>query len=94
MKVTKTLKNVNKTLKNFLTLPNVLFVLATMAVLNIVCKDNNSEGLKGMLQRAEERKMTNEMVGDSQGTGADLPLGVVIAIIVVIIIIGTIFMKK
>ena len=84
---------VNKNLKKFVTMPNILFILASLMALSIVCKDSIVEGLRGMVQRAEQRNLTNNIVGDSQG-GGDLPLGAIIAIIVVVIIIGMFFMKN
>ena len=83
----------NKNLKKLMTLPNILFILASLMALSIVCKDSIVEGLGGLARRAEQRSLTNNIVGDSQG-GGDLPLGAIIAIIVVVIIIGMFFMKN
>ena len=40
---------VSKSLKKLMTLPNVLFVLASLMALSIICKDNISEGLKSQM---------------------------------------------
>lgn len=83
----------NKSLKKIMTLPNILFILASLMALSIVCKDSIVEGLGGLARRAEQRSLTDNMVGNSQGE-VNLPLGAIIAIIIVVIIIGMFFMKN
>tara|TARA_B100001094_G_C18187546_1_gene804851 strand:- start:2735 stop:2989 length:255 start_codon:yes stop_codon:yes gene_type:complete len=82
---------ISKNLKKNLTLPNFLFVLASLMVLSIICKDSMVEGFNALRRRGEV-----DMVKENtnyQGS-SNLPLGVVIAIIVIVIIIGVFFMKK
>ena len=76
----------NKSLKKLMTLPNILFILASLMALSIVCKDSIVEGLAGLARRAEQRSLTDNMVGNSQGE-VNLPLGAIIAIIIVVIIL-------
>ncbi len=82
---------ISKNLKKILTLPNFLFVLASLMVLSIICKDSIIEGFNA-LRRLGEVNMVKENI-NYQGS-SNLPLGVVIAIIVIVIIIGVFFMKK
>ena len=83
---------ISKNLKKKLTLPNFLFVLASLMVLSIICKDSIVEGFNALRRRGEV-----DMVKENtnyQGSSDKLPLGVVIVIIVIVIVIGLFFMKK
>ena len=71
----------SKNLKKIATMPNMLFILASIMALTIICKDDINEGLKTMMMRNK--------VTDTQVSGGDkLPLGVVIIILLFAIGIG------
>ena len=71
----------SKNLKKIATMPNMLFILASIMALTIICKDDINEGLKTMMMR---NKVTDTEVSD----GDKLPLGVVIIILLFAIGIG------
>ena len=72
----------SKNLKKIATMPNMLFILASIMALTIICKDDINEGLKSMMMR--QNKVT-----DTEVSGGDkLPLGVVIIILLFAIGIG------
>tara|TARA_B100000482_G_scaffold168218_1_gene133448 strand:- start:3361 stop:3603 length:243 start_codon:yes stop_codon:yes gene_type:complete len=71
----------SKNLKKIATMPNMLFILASIMALTIICKDDINEGLKTMMMRNK--------VTDTEVSGGDkLPLGVVIIILLFAIGIG------
>ena len=71
----------SKNLKKIATMPNMLFILASIMALTIICKDDINEGLKTMMMRNK--------VNDTEVSGGDkLPLGVVIIILLFAIGIG------
>jgi uncharacterized protein HemX len=74
----------SKNLKKIVTMPNMLFILASIMALTIICKDNINEGIKTMTMR--QTKPTNTEIED--GGGGGLPLAVVIVIIVIIAGVG------
>ena len=82
---------ISKNLKKNLTLPNFLFVLASLMVLSIICKDSMVEGFNALTRRSEVNMVKENT--NYQGS-SNLPLGAVIAIIVIVIIIGVFFFMR
>jgi len=72
----------SKNLKKIATMPNMLFILASIMALSIICKDDINEGLKSMMMRQNN-------VTDTEISGAGkLPSGVVIIILILALLIG------
>lgn len=69
----------SKNLKKIVTMPNMLFILASIMALTIICKEDINEGLKSMMMRQNQATDT-EIAG-----GGGAPLGVVIVIVILVI---------
>ena len=74
----------SKNFKKIVTMPNMLFILASIMALTIICKDDINEGLKSMMMM--RNKATDTEIVERVGHGA--PLGVVIIIAIIVIAIG------
>jgi len=72
----------SKNLKKIVTMPNMLFILASIMALTIICKEDINEGLKSMMMRQNQATDT-EIAG-----GGGAPLGVVIVIVILVIAAG------
>lgn len=72
----------SKNLKKIVTMPNMLFILASIMALTIICKEDINEGLKSMMMRQNQATDT-----DIAG-GGGAPLGVVIVIVILVIAAG------
>lgn len=72
----------SKNLKKIVTMPNMLFILASIMALTIICKEDINEGLKSMMMRQNQATDT-EIAG-----GGGAPLGVVIVIVIIVIAAG------
>mgnify|MGYP006107941447 FL=1 len=70
----------SKNLKKIVTMPNMLFILASIMALTIICKDDINEGLKTMMMRQNQATDT-----EIAGGGGGAPLGVVIVIVILVI---------
>ena len=72
----------SKNLKKIATVPNMLFILASIMALTIICKDNITEGLKSMMMRQNQ-------VADTESSGSGgAPLVVVIVLVIIVIAVG------
>jgi len=74
----------SKNLKKIVTMPNMLFILASIMALTIICKDDINEGLKSMMMMRQNRATDTEIAGGGDGA----PLGVVIIIVILVIAAG------